>query len=66
MQKIDKPRISVMSLADKVKGQGVGSAYSEQLNLIEERLDDVYDIKKRRSDTSEWAFNLKACWSYLK
>ncbi len=53
IQKIDKPRISVMSLADKVKGQGVGSAYSEQLNLIEERLDGVYDIKKNTIKSGE-------------
>ncbi|GAB6106505.1 glycosyltransferase family 4 protein [Fusibacter bizertensis] len=53
IQKIDKPRISVMSLADKVKGQGVGSAYSEQLNLIEERLDGIYDIKKNTLKSGE-------------
>lgn len=46
IMKRSKPKISVMSLADNVKGQGVGSAYSEQLCLIEERLDDTYDIKK--------------------
>lgn len=48
-----KPTISVMSLADNVKGQGVGSAYSEQLCLIEERLDDSYVIMKNTIKSGE-------------
>lgn len=42
-----------MSLADSVKGQGVGSAYSEQLQLIEERLENTYDIRKNTIKSGE-------------
>lgn len=49
----NKPTLSVMSLADSVKGQGVGSAYCEQLNLIEERLEGQYDIQKNRMRNGE-------------
>ena len=34
----DKIRIIMYSSADKVDGQGVGSAYEEQVNLIKEGL----------------------------
>lgn len=42
---IKKPTLTVMSLADKVKGQGVGAAYLEQLALVTERLDDQFDFR---------------------
>ena len=34
----DKIRIIMYSSADKVDGQGVGSAYEEQVNLIKEAI----------------------------
>jgi len=40
-----KPILAVMSLADKVKGQGVGSAYEEQLALVRDKLGNDYDIR---------------------
>lgn len=42
--KIHRPTIAVMSRAGKVKGQGVGSAYEEQLALVKDRLDDTHEI----------------------
>jgi len=45
VHKIHRPSIAVMSLADKVKGQGVGSAYVEQLALIKERMGGTYEIR---------------------
>ncbi|MGK0467679.1 MAG: 1,2-diacylglycerol-3-alpha-glucose alpha-1,2-galactosyltransferase, partial [Clostridium sp.] len=33
------PMINMLSSADKVKGQGVGSAYLEQVNLVRNGLD---------------------------
>ena len=44
VQKIQRPIIAVMSRADKVKGQGVGSAYEEQLALVKERMGDTHEI----------------------
>ncbi len=40
-----RPRLAVMSLANKVKGQGVGSAYDEQLALVKNKLGNSYDIR---------------------
>lgn len=37
--------INMLSSADKVKGQGVGSAYLEQVNLVKEGLKDEFDVK---------------------
>lgn len=39
------PTINMLSSADKVKGQGVGSAYLEQVRLVREGLGDEFDIK---------------------
>ena len=36
--------INMMSLADKVKGQGVGTAYLEQVKLVRETIGNRYDI----------------------
>lgn len=36
--------INMLSSADKVKGQGVGSAYLEQVGLVNNGLSNVYDI----------------------
>ncbi len=36
--------INMLSSADKVKGQGVGAAYLEQVALVNSGLSDVYDI----------------------
>lgn len=37
--------INMLSSADKVAGQGVGSAFLEQVNLIKENADDLFDVK---------------------
>ncbi|MBU3111583.1 glycosyltransferase family 4 protein [Clostridium lacusfryxellense] len=38
------PTINMLSSADKVKGQGVGSAYLEQVNLVKNGLDKEYKV----------------------
>ena len=40
-----KIKINMLSSADKVAGQGVGSAYIEQVNLLREGASDIFDIK---------------------
>lgn len=37
--------INMLSSADKVKGQGVSSAYLEQVDLVREGLKDTFDVK---------------------
>ncbi|MCB2297682.1 glycosyltransferase family 4 protein [Clostridium tagluense] len=47
------PTINMLSSADKVKGQGVGSAYLEQVNLVQNGLDKEYKVvinKKVRTE----------------
>lgn len=39
-----KIRINMLSSADKVEGQGVGSAYLEQVNLIKEGAGDLFEV----------------------
>lgn len=39
-----KATINMMSSATKVKGQGVGSAYIEQVNLVREGLGDKFEV----------------------
>ena len=39
-----KIRIIMYSSADKVDGQGVGSAYEEQVQLVKEGASDVFDV----------------------
>lgn len=41
---MSKIRINMLSSADKVDGQGVGSAYLEQVNLIKEEASDYFDV----------------------
>lgn len=43
-----KKTINMLSSADKVKGQGVGSAYLEQVNLVTEGLKDTFDVTVNR------------------
>ena len=38
------PTINMLSSADKVKGQGVGSAYLEQVSLVQNGLDEEYKV----------------------
>lgn len=38
------PTINMLSSADKVKGQGVGSAYLEQVNLVQNGLNKEYKV----------------------
>jgi 1,2-diacylglycerol-3-alpha-glucose alpha-1,2-galactosyltransferase len=40
-----KITINMLSKADSVKGQGVGSAYLEQVKLVTEGASDIFDIK---------------------
>lgn len=50
-------KITMFSSADKVAGQGVGSAYKELINLLKERLSDKFEIKINdygRSDLSHY------------
>ena len=39
-----KIKINMLSKADSVEGQGVGSAYLEQVGLLREGASDVFDI----------------------
>lgn len=39
-----KIRINMLSNADKVRGQGVGSAYLEQVALVKNELSDYFDV----------------------
>lgn len=48
-----KVNISVFSSADKVKGQGVGSAYLEQVGLVKNKLLDKYDLHINKMKFSE-------------
>lgn len=41
---MEKIKINMLSSADKVDGQGVGSAYLEQVNLIKEGGSDLFDV----------------------
>ncbi|WP_334341152.1 glycosyltransferase family 4 protein [Companilactobacillus sp. HBUAS56275] len=50
-------KINMFSSADKVAGQGVGSAYTELINLLKDRFSDEFDIKindYHRSDLSHY------------
>ena len=40
-----KLKITMYSSADKVDGQGVGSAYEEQVRLIQEGASDLFDVR---------------------
>ncbi len=47
------PTINMLSSADKIKGQGVGSAYLEQVNLVQNGLDKEFKViinKRTRAD----------------
>ena len=39
-----KTTLNMMSAATSVKGQGVGSAYIEQVNLVKEGLSDKFEV----------------------
>lgn len=41
---MEKIKINMLSSADKVAGQGVGSAYLEQVQLVKEKLSDIFDV----------------------
>ncbi len=41
---MEKKIINMLSKADSVDGQGVGSAYIEQVNLIKEGANDLFDV----------------------
>ena len=47
------PTINMLSTADKVKGQGVGSAYLEQLELVKNGLSDNYKIEVNQFDCAD-------------
>ncbi|MDE7106231.1 MAG: glycosyltransferase family 4 protein [Anaeroplasmataceae bacterium] len=45
--------INMLSKADSVEGQGVGSAYIEQVNLVKEELSDTFEVRinsKKKAD----------------
>ncbi|MRN07591.1 glycosyltransferase [Lactobacillus sp. 0.1XD8-4] len=46
-------KITMFSSADKVAGQGVGSAYLELINLLRNRCSDNFEIKINRYDKSQ-------------
>ena len=48
-------KINMLSSADKVKGQGVGAAYIEQVNLVKEGLKYDYDVMINSKANSEIA-----------
>lgn len=48
----DKLQITMFSSADSVAGQGVGSAYTEQVNLIKEGASDLFDV-----EINKWSSN---------
>lgn len=41
---MNKIRINMLSSADKVEGQGVGSAYKEQVKLVKDGASDIFEI----------------------
>lgn len=41
---MEKVKINMLSNADKVDGQGVGSAYLEQVSLIQDELSEYFDV----------------------
>lgn len=43
---MDKIIINMVSSADKVEGQGVGSAYEEQVALVKDKLKDRFEIRE--------------------
>lgn len=47
------PTINMLSSADKVKGQGVGSAYLEQLALVQNGLDSSYLVEVNKLDCAD-------------
>lgn len=47
--------INMLSSADKVKGQGVGSAYLEQVSLVKNGLDKEYNVVVNEKGNSEIA-----------
>lgn len=51
--KKNKPSITMMSNAEMVKGQGVASAYREQLTLVQEVLGGKYQINVNQSKYGE-------------
>lgn len=42
---MSKIKINMLSKADMVKGQGVGSAYIEQVRLVRDGTDNIFDIR---------------------
>lgn len=47
------PIINMLSTADKVKGQGVGSAYLEQLSLVKEGLGNEYEVEVNKFNCAD-------------
>ncbi|MEG1629877.1 MAG: glycosyltransferase family 4 protein [Erysipelotrichaceae bacterium] len=48
-----KISINMLSSADKVDGQGVGSAYLEQVKLIKEGASDIFDVRINDSQEAD-------------
>ena len=47
------PTINMLSSADKVQGQGVMSAYLEQVKLVKTGLKDEYNVKVNKFETCD-------------
>ena len=41
---MEKIKINMLSLADTVEGQGVGSAYKELIKLLDEGAKDLFEV----------------------
>lgn len=64
---MDKISINMLSSADKVAGQGVGSAYLEQVNLIKEGASDIFDVyinSHKKCDITH--IHTVDLWNYFK
>lgn len=64
---MSKISINMLSSADKVAGQGVGSAYLEQVNLVREGASDLFDIyinSRKKCDIVH--IHTVDLWNYFK
>lgn len=50
---MDKTKINMMSSATKIKGQGVGSAYIEQVGLVKNGLSDKFTVTENKHIKAE-------------
>ena len=60
----EKIRIIMYSSADKIDGQGVGSAYLEQVNLIKEGASDLFDVESMTGSKHQ-IFSIFILWIHF-